>query len=86
MAVTDKVLITGAAGFIAAIETTTGIDAKRNNLPIQAGVVPLTYADVDDLMADVGFKPDTSIEVGIERFVQWYRDYIAFTYNMSGVS
>ena len=72
--------------FIAAIETSTGIDAKRNNLPMQAGDVPVTYADVDDLMADVGFKPDTSIEDGIERFVQWYREYIAFTNDMSAVS
>ena len=72
--------------FIKAIETATGIDAKRNNLPMQAGDVPVTYADVDDLMADVGFKPDTSIEDGIERFVQWYREYIAFTDDMSQVS
>ena len=72
--------------FIKAIETATGIDAKRNNLPMQAGDVPVTYADVDDLMADVGFKPDTSIESGIDRFVQWYREYINFTNNMSAVS
>lgn len=71
--------------FIKAIETVTGIDARRNNLPMQAGDVPVTYADVDDLMADVGFKPETSIEVGIERFVQWYREYIAFTNDMSEV-
>ena len=72
--------------FINAIETATGIAAERNNLPMQAGDVPVTYADVDDLMADVGFKPDTSIEDGIERFVQWYREYIAFTNDMSEVS
>ena len=72
--------------FIAAIENATGIDAKRNNLPMQAGDVPVTYADVDDLMADVGFKPDISIEDGIERFVQWYREYINFTNNLSAVS
>jgi UDP-glucuronate 4-epimerase len=72
--------------FIKAIEIATGIEAKRNNLPMQAGDVPVTYADVDDLMADVGFKPDTSIEDGIERFVQWYREYIAFTNDMSEVS
>lgn len=72
--------------FIKAIETATGIDAKRNNLPMQAGDVPVTYADVDNLMADIGFKPDTSIEKGIERFVQWYREYIAFTNDMSEVS
>ena len=72
--------------FIAAIEAATGINAARNNLPMQAGDVPLTYADVDDLMADVGFKPDTSIEEGIERFVHWYREYLNFTNNMSAVS
>lgn len=72
--------------FIAAIETATGVEAKRNNLPMQAGDVPVTYADVDDLAADVGFKPDTSIEEGIERFVHWYREYVAFTNDMSAVS
>ena len=72
--------------FIKAIETATGIDAKRKNLPMQAGDVPVTYADVDDLMADVGFKPDTSIEDGIERFVRWYREYMNFTNDMSEVS
>ena len=72
--------------FIAAIETATGIDAERNNLPMQAGDVPVTYADVDDLMADVGFKPDTSIEEGINRFVHWYREYLNFTNDMRPVS
>ena len=72
--------------FIAAIEMAAGIVAERNNLPMQAGDVPVTYADVDDLMADVGFKPDTSIEDGIERFVQWYREYINFTNDISAAS
>ena len=72
--------------FIKAIETATGIEAKRNNLPMQAGDVSVTFADVDDLMAGVGFKPDTSIEDGIERFVQWYREYINFTNDLSAVS
>ena len=71
--------------FIAAIEAATGITAKRNNLPMQAGDVPVTYADVDDLVADVGFKPDTSIEEGIERFVRWYREYISFSNHMNAV-
>ena len=44
-------------------------------LPMQMGDVPATYANVDDLIRDVGFKPATPIEVGIERFVKWYRDY-----------
>ena len=72
--------------FIKAIETATGIEAKRNNFPMQAGDVPITYADVDDLMADVGFKPDTSIEDGIARFVRWYREYVSFKNDMSAVS
>lgn len=63
--------------FIAAIETATGIAAKRNNLPMQAGDVPVTFADVNDLMFDVGFKPSMPIEEGIARFVQWYNNYTA---------
>jgi UDP-glucuronate 4-epimerase len=72
--------------FIAAIELATGIEAKRINLPMQAGDVPVTYADVDDFMDDVGFKPDTSIEEGIARFVRWYREYLNYTNDMSSVS
>ena len=45
--------------------------------------MPVTHADVHDLMMDVGFKPDTKIEDGIERFVQWYREHIAFTNDVS---
>jgi UDP-glucuronate 4-epimerase len=44
-------------------------------LPLQPGDVLATYADVDNLVQDAGFKPNTSIEAGIERFVAWYRDY-----------
>ena len=44
-------------------------------LPLQQGDVPATYADIDDLMRDVGFKPDMPIEEGISRFVRWYREY-----------
>ncbi len=47
----------------------------KNFLPMQPGDVPCTYADVDDLIKDVGFKPATPIEDGIHRFVQWYREY-----------
>jgi UDP-glucuronate 4-epimerase len=52
-----------------------GRKAEKNILPLQAGDVPVTYADVDDLVKDVGFKPSTPIEVGIERFIAWYRSY-----------
>ncbi|KAB0671372.1 NAD-dependent epimerase [Oryzomonas sagensis] len=61
--------------FIEVLEDRLGKKAEKNLLPIQAGDVPATYADVDDLMRDVGFKPATSIEEGIGRFVEWYRGY-----------
>ncbi|MCK5089773.1 MAG: NAD-dependent epimerase [Hyphomicrobium sp.] len=61
--------------FIACIEKAVGREAKKNFLPIQPGDVPKTYANVDALAHDVGFKPSTPIEVGIPRFVEWYRSY-----------
>ena len=61
--------------FIETIEKCLGKTAEKNFLPIQAGDVPATYADVDDLMRDVGFKPATSVEEGIGRFVEWYRKF-----------
>ncbi|WP_044412315.1 NAD-dependent epimerase [Thiomicrospira microaerophila] len=61
--------------FITAIETATGQKAKENLLPMQPGDVPITYADVDELIADTGFKPATSIEEGIGKFVEWYKGY-----------
>lgn len=61
--------------FIRAIETALGKTAKKNFMDIQPGDVPATYANVDDLINDVGFKPNTSIEEGISRFVEWYRSY-----------
>jgi UDP-glucuronate 4-epimerase len=61
--------------FIEVLEGALGKTAEKNLLPIQAGDVPATYADVDDLIADVGFKPATSIEEGIGRFVAWYREF-----------
>jgi UDP-glucuronate 4-epimerase len=61
--------------FIETIEKCLGKKAKKNLLPLQAGDVPATYADVDDLMNDVGFKPATPIKEGVKRFVEWYREY-----------
>ncbi len=58
---------------IEVLESNLGIKAEKNMLPMQPGDVPSTYADVDALTADVGFKPATPIEVGVERFVGWYR-------------
>ena len=61
--------------FIEVLEQTIGKKAKKKLLPIQPGDVPATYADIEDLSRDVGFKPATPIEVGIPRFVQWYREF-----------
>jgi UDP-glucuronate 4-epimerase len=60
---------------IETLEKALGRTAEKNLLPIQPGDVPATYADVDDLSRDVGFKPSTSIEEGVGRFVAWYRGY-----------
>ena len=61
--------------YIRAIEKNLGIEAKKNMLPLQLGDVPDTYADVSDLVRDFEYKPDTSIEVGVKNFVEWYRQY-----------
>jgi UDP-glucuronate 4-epimerase len=61
--------------FIAVIETCLGKKAILNFLPMQPGDVVETCADVDDLLRDVGFRPDTPIETGIARFVDWYRSF-----------
>jgi UDP-glucuronate 4-epimerase len=63
--------------FIETIEDVLGLKARKNYLDMQPGDVPATYADVDDLMADVGFKPATPIRAGIERFITWYKGYYA---------
>lgn len=61
--------------YIEVLEDCLGRKAEKNLLPLQLGDVPDTYADVDALIADVDYKPTTPVEVGIERFVKWYRDY-----------
>ena len=61
--------------YIASLEKALGKKAKMELLPLQAGDVPDTYANVDDLVEQFHFKPATSIEDGITRFVTWYRDY-----------
>jgi UDP-glucuronate 4-epimerase len=60
---------------VALLEKELGRTAAKELLPMQPGDVPATYADVDDLMREVGFRPSTSIEEGIARFAAWYRDY-----------
>ena len=61
--------------YVAALERCLGVEAKKEYLPMQPGDVYQTYADVADLMRDYDFKPDTPIEEGLARFVEWYRDY-----------
>jgi UDP-glucuronate 4-epimerase len=63
--------------FIGAIEKALGLKAQKEFLDLQPGDVPATYANVDDLIADVGFKPKTPIATGIRKFVEWYREYYA---------
>ncbi len=68
--------------FITAIENKLGRKIEKNMMPIQAGDVPATYADVKDLVEDLGYKPATPIQDGINKFVDWYLDF--FGYNKDG--
>ena len=52
-----------------------GKKAELNLMPLQPGDVPDTCANVDDLMSDVGYRPDTPVERGVKNFVDWYRSY-----------
>lgn len=61
--------------YIKVLEDCLGKKAEMNMLPLQPGDVPDTYANVEDLVADVDYKPDTSVETGIANFVDWYRGY-----------
>ncbi len=61
--------------FIEAIEKALGKKAKKNMLPIQPGDVPATYADVSDLVKDLGYKPSTSLQEGVNNFVKWYKKF-----------
>ncbi len=61
--------------FIEIIEEKTGVKAIREMMPMQPGDVPATFADVDDLMRDTGFAPNTSLERGVGKFVDWFREY-----------
>jgi len=60
---------------IEVLEDCLGKKAMKEFLPMQSGDVPETYADVDDLVLDVDFRPDTPIEIGVARFVEWYRSF-----------
>ncbi|HEX3897393.1 MAG TPA: capsular biosynthesis protein CpsI, partial [Rudaea sp.] len=57
------------------IEESLGKTAQKNLVPLQAGDVPDTYADVSELITDVGYSPSTPVGTGVKRFVVWYRDY-----------
>lgn len=61
--------------FIEAIEEKLGKTAKKKLMPLQMGDVPATYADVEDLVQNIGYKPATSIKTGIDRFIDWYLEY-----------
>ncbi len=62
--------------FIQTIEKCCGVKANKNYKPMQPGDVPITYANIDSLIADVSFSPSTSIESGIKKFVEWYKNEI----------
>ena len=68
--------------FIDAIEQALGMPAERELLPMQPGDVAATYANIDDLVADVDYRPQTPIQVGIDNFVAWYREYMHKTEEM----
>jgi len=61
--------------YIEALETSLGKTAKKEFLPLQPGDVPDTYADVDDLVEEFGYKPSMSVKYGVENFARWYKEY-----------
>ena len=61
--------------YIEVLEKCLGKTAQKNFLPLQDGDVRATYANVEDLVRDIDFKPSTTIEDGIQNFVNWYREY-----------
>ena len=65
--------------YIEVLEKNLGKKAKLNLLPLQDGDVVATYADVTDLIADTGYKPDTRLEVGVANFAQWFREYYGYS-------
>ena len=61
--------------YISTLEKYLGKQTEKILLPLQPGDVPDTYADVGSLVADVGYKPETTLDEGVERFVSWYQAY-----------
>lgn len=64
--------------FITAIENKLGCTIEKNMMPIQAGDVPATYADVSDLVEDLGYKPATPVQEGINQFIDWYLEFFGY--------
>lgn len=65
--------------YIEALESALGRSTTKNLLPMQPGDVPDTYADVDDLVADLGYRPSTPIAVGVAKFAEWFKSYYGYT-------
>jgi UDP-glucuronate 4-epimerase len=61
--------------YIELLEQCLGRKAQKNLLPLQQGDVPDTFADIDDLVRDVGYRPATPVEEGVHHFVEWYLNY-----------
>ena len=64
--------------YIEVLENCLGRKAQKNFLPLQLGDVPETFADIDDLVRDVGYRPATTVEVGVKRFVDWFCEYYGY--------
>ncbi len=65
--------------FIECIENKLGKKAEKNMMPMQKGDVVATYADIEALADYIGFKPETQIQAGINKFIDWYLDYYRVT-------
>lgn len=61
--------------YIAAIERSLGITAQKRFMPLQPGDVEDTFADVEDLIRDIGYRPSVAVETGVRQFIEWYREY-----------
>jgi UDP-glucuronate 4-epimerase len=64
--------------YIAALENALGKTSEKEFLPLQPGDVPDTYADIQDLVRDFGYKPKTTVEWGVKRFAEWFLDYYGY--------
>ena len=64
--------------YIEVLEDCLGRKAQKNFLPLQLGDVPDTFADIEDLVRDVGYRPATTVEVGVKRFVDWFCEYYGY--------